>query len=68
MTSIGLKTRVGEDGILRLAIPLETREAALWSGLSRSGWSIQGQRYGDPNIFADSFESGDLSVWSTTVP
>ncbi len=29
MTSIGLKTRVGEDGILRLEIPLETREAEL---------------------------------------
>ncbi len=29
MTSIGLKTRVGTDGILRLEIPLETREAEL---------------------------------------
>ncbi len=29
MRSIGLTTRVGKDGILRLEIPLETREAEL---------------------------------------
>ena len=29
MKSIGLRTRVGQDGILRLEIPLETREAEL---------------------------------------
>jgi len=30
--------------------------------------SIQGQRFADPTVFADGFESGDTSAWSKAVP
>ena len=38
-------------------------------GTDTAYFSIQGQRYADPtSIFADGFESGDTSAWSTAVP
>lgn len=37
------------------------------NGDDSSGHSIQGQRYVLP-LFADGFESGDLSAWSHSVP
>ena len=37
-------------------------------GTDTFGNSIQGQRYSSGIVFADGFESGDMSVWSTTVP
>ena len=38
------------------------------AGTDNSGGSIQGQRYSAGLIFDDGFESGDTSVWSSTVP
>ncbi|MCP3962299.1 MAG: hypothetical protein GY719_31030 [bacterium] len=32
-------------------------------GTDSSGWSIQGRLFAGPSIFADGFESGDLSAW-----
>ncbi len=50
-----------------LFIPLAARSADGWRGSDGSGSSIQGQRFSVP-LFADGFESGDTSAWSTTVP
>jgi len=38
------------------------------SGSDTSGYSIQGQFFAVPLIFADGFESGDMTVWSSSVP
>jgi hypothetical protein len=37
-------------------------------GTDTSSYSIQGQRYSSGIVFADGFESGDMSAWSSTVP
>ena len=37
------------------------------AGTDNSGGSIQGQRFATP-LFADGFESGDTSAWSSTLP
>lgn len=38
------------------------------SGTDSSGLSAQAQRFSVPPLFADGFESGDLSVWSASNP
>ena len=37
-------------------------------GPDNSGFSVQAQRFGPSEIFADGFQSGDTSAWSSTVP
>ncbi len=37
-------------------------------GTDSDGWSIQGRRFAGPEIFADGFESGDASAWSSVFP
>ena len=36
-------------------------------GSDSSGYSIQGQRFSTIYIFSDAFETGDTSIWSSTV-
>jgi len=38
------------------------------SGSDVMGYSIQGQRFALPFVFADGFESGTTSAWSSTAP
>jgi len=57
------------------AVATDARETfvVVWDSIGGSadtdndGSSIQGQRYSTP-IFADGFESGDTSAWSSTTP
>lgn len=37
-------------------------------GTDTDYWSIQAQRYAQPTVFIDGFESGDTSAWSGTTP
>ena len=37
------------------------------SGTDSSYWSIQAQRFHVPSIFTDGFESGDSTVWTSSV-
>ncbi len=55
------------------AIDAEDDIVVVWESVGSSGpdtsfASIQGQRYRDPVIFLDGFESGDTSAWSGAVP
>ncbi len=56
-----------------VAIDSGARFVVLWEsygsdGTDSSRYSVQGQRFAIPGIFADGFESGDTSGWSESIP
>jgi hypothetical protein len=70
---VDLKTSA--TGTLRMAAATMTGSSAVyaWSD-TESTWDVKGQNLnldgtlGVPRIFADGFESGDTSAWTSTVP
>jgi len=64
-TSAQVFPTVSPDGGGRLVVSWTSNGS---SGTDTSAFSIQAQRIAGPGIFADGFESGDTSAWSTVVP
>jgi hypothetical protein len=61
------------QGAPAVEIDSRGRGVVVWASLGSSGsdlmgYSIQGQRFALPHIFSDGFESGDTTIWSSTVP
>lgn len=55
---------VGSDGAAGFVVVWDSPRS---SGSDTSGFSIQGQHFGEDDIFTDGFESGDTLAWSSVV-
>jgi hypothetical protein len=61
------------QGAPAVEVDARGRGVVVWHSAGSSGsdvmeYSIQGQRFALPLIFSDGFESGDTTVWSSSVP